>query len=42
LFVAKEVKKDGSITPLNFSMLLVWIKEKGKWRLMARQAVSVT
>jgi hypothetical protein len=42
LFVAKEVKKDGSITPLNFSMLLVWVKEKGKWRLMARQAVSVT
>jgi hypothetical protein len=42
LFVAKEVKKDGSITPLNFSMLLVWIKEKGKWRLMARQAVSVS
>jgi ketosteroid isomerase-like protein len=42
LFVAKEVKKDGSITPLNFSMLLVWVKEKGKWRLMARQAVSVS
>lgn len=41
LFSAKEVKKDGSITALNFTMMLVWIKEKGKWRLMGRQAVSL-
>jgi ketosteroid isomerase-like protein len=41
LFAAREVKKDGSVTPLNFTMLLVWIKEKGKWRLMARQAVGL-
>ena len=41
LFKAKENKKDGSVTDLNFSMLLVWIKEKGVWKLMARQAVSV-
>lgn len=42
LFKAKENKPDGSVTPLNFTMMLVWIKEKGKWRLMGRQAVSVS
>ena len=41
LFKANEHKVDGSVTPLNFTMMLVWIKEKGKWRLMGRQAVSV-
>jgi ketosteroid isomerase-like protein len=42
LFKAKENKPDGSVTPLNFTMMLVWVKEKGKWRLMGRQAVSVS
>lgn len=41
LFKGNEHKPDGSVTPLNFTMMLVWIKEKGKWRLMGRQAVSV-
>jgi ketosteroid isomerase-like protein len=41
LFSAKEHKTDGTVTPLNFTMMLVWIKEKGKWRLMGRQAVSI-
>ena len=41
LFKAKENKKDGTFTDLDFSMMLVWIKEKGKWKLMGRQAVSV-
>lgn len=41
-FKAKEHKPDGTVTPLNFSMMLVWVKEKGKWRLMGRQAVSVS
>jgi len=41
LFKAKENKKDGTVTDLDFSMLLVWIKEKGKWKLMGRQAVSL-
>ena len=41
LFKANENKKDGSVTNLNFSMMLVWIKEKGTWKLMGRQAVSV-
>jgi ketosteroid isomerase-like protein len=41
LFKAKENKKDGTVTDLNLSMMLVWIKEKGKWKMMGRQAVSV-
>ena len=41
LFKAKENKPNGTVTPLNFSMMLVWIKEKGKWKLMGRQAVSI-
>ena len=42
LFKATETNKEGKITPLNFSMLLVWVKEKGAWRLMARQAVKLS
>jgi ketosteroid isomerase-like protein len=42
LFKAKENKPDGAVTPLNFTMMLVWVKEKGKWRLMGRQAVSIS
>jgi len=41
LFKAKENKKDGTATDLDFTMMLVWIKEKGKWKLMGRQAVSL-
>jgi hypothetical protein len=41
LFKAKENKKDGTVVDLDFSMMLVWIKEKGQWKLMGRQAVSV-
>ncbi len=41
LFKAKENRKDGTVSDLNFSMMLVWIKEKGVWKLMGRQAVSV-
>jgi hypothetical protein len=42
LFDANENKLDGTVTPLRFSMMLVWIKEKGKWKLFGRQAVSRT
>jgi ketosteroid isomerase-like protein len=42
LFKANENKTDGSVTPLNFSMMLVWVKEKGRWRLMGRQAVKLS
>lgn len=42
LFKAKENKPDGTVTTLNFTMMLVWVKEKGKWKLMGRQAVSIS
>ncbi len=41
LFKANENKKDGSVTKLNFAMMLVFIKQKKEWKLMGRQAVSV-
>jgi hypothetical protein len=41
LFKATETAKDGKVTPLNFTMMLVWVKEKGRWRLMGRQAVKI-
>ena len=42
LFKANEHKADGTVAPLNFTIMLVWIKEKGKWRLMGRQAVKLS
>lgn len=42
LFKAKENKADGTVTPLNFTMMLVWVKEKGKWRLLGRQAIKLS
>jgi hypothetical protein len=41
LFVGKEYKKDGTIVSLNFAMMLVWIKEGRKWKLMGRQAAAL-
>lgn len=42
LFKANEHKADGTVAPLNFTIMLVWVKEKGKWRLMGRQAVKLS
>jgi ketosteroid isomerase-like protein len=42
LFKANENKADGTVAPLNLMMMLVWVKQKGKWRLMGRQAVAVS
>ena len=41
LFKAKENKKDGTVADLNFTMMLVWIKEGKEWKLMGRQAVGL-
>ncbi|UAY51580.1 nuclear transport factor 2 family protein [Ferruginibacter albus] len=41
LYKAKENKKDGTIVSLNFTMMLVWIKEDNNWKLFGRQAVSL-
>lgn len=40
LFKANENKPDGSVSPLNLNIMQVWVKERGKWRLMGRQAVK--
>jgi len=41
-FKANEKKVDGTVSPLNLAMMLVWVKQKGKWRLMGRQAVKLS
>lgn len=41
LFKAMERKPDGTTSPLNFTMMLVWVKQKGAWRLMGRQAAKL-
>ena len=33
--------RDGKPTPLNLGIMLVWIEEKGKWKLFGRQAVKL-
>jgi len=38
LFKANENKPNGTVSKLDFAMMLVWVKEKGKWRLLGRQA----
>lgn len=41
LFKANEHTKDGNVVPLNFTMMLVWVKEKKEWKLFGRQAASL-
>lgn len=36
-----ETMSNGTTSPINLSILLVWIKEKGEWKLLARQATKV-
>lgn len=36
-----EVLKDSNTSPLNISIMQVWGKDKGKWKLYARQAIKV-
>ncbi|HET9747544.1 MAG TPA: nuclear transport factor 2 family protein [Chitinophagaceae bacterium] len=40
-FVAKEKKADGSESMLRLNLELVWIKEKGKWKLYRRKASRI-
>ncbi|SRR5258706_7031789 len=37
-----ETNAEGKAVPLKLSIMLVWIKEKGKWKLFGRQAVRLT
>jgi len=41
LFKATEHTREGKAIPLNFTIMLVWVKEKSKWKLFGRQAVSL-
>lgn len=41
LLTGTETNKDGKVTQLKLNILQVWIKEKGGWKMMARQAVMV-
>lgn len=40
-FKSKQSNPGGNASPLNLHIMLVWVKEKGKWRLMGRQAVRL-
>ena len=40
-FVARETKADGAQSTLRLNLHLVWIKEKGKWRLYRRKATRI-
>lgn len=40
-FKAVEKKDDGTESQLYLGIMLVWIKEKGKWLLLARQAIKI-
>jgi hypothetical protein len=40
-FVAKETKADGTQSTLRLNLELVWIKEKGKWKLYGRKATRI-
>lgn len=41
-FVAIEKKADGSESMLRLNLELVWIKEKGKWKLYRRKASRIS
>jgi len=41
VFKATETKADGKASALNLGMILTWVREKGKWRLLARQAYKL-
>ena len=36
-----ETNAEGKAVPLRLSIMLVWVKEKGKWKLFGRQAVRL-
>ncbi|MBL7764410.1 MAG: nuclear transport factor 2 family protein, partial [Chitinophagaceae bacterium] len=36
-----KMKRDGKDDEIKISVLQVWQKQKGKWKLLARQAVKV-
>jgi Domain of unknown function (DUF4440) len=41
LFKATEKKADGTESKLNLYIVLVWMKENGKWKLFRREATKI-
>jgi ketosteroid isomerase-like protein len=42
VFKAKQNNPDGNASALNLHIMQTWVKERGKWRLMGRQAVRLS
>jgi hypothetical protein len=41
-YIFRETEtRDGKPSPLNLGIMLVWVKEKDKWKLFGRQAVKL-
>ena len=36
-----ETNAEGKVVPLRLAIMLVWVEEKGKWKLFGRQAVRL-
>jgi hypothetical protein len=39
--VLGEIASNGNVNTLNLGLLMLWVKEKGGWKLLARQAFRV-
>jgi sugar phosphate isomerase/epimerase len=39
--VTGETSTNGTVNPVNLKILLVWVKDQGIWKLLARQAVRI-
>lgn len=39
--VSAEIASNGNINNLKIGLLMVWVKEKGDWKLLARQAFKL-
>lgn len=39
--ITRYVSKEGAVSDLNITVIYVWIKDKGNWRLVQRQACKI-
>ena len=42
ILTGTETKEDGKATHLNLNIMMVWVKENGQWKMMARQATKLS
>jgi len=42
ILTGTETKEDGKATHLNLNIMMVWVKEKGQWKMMSRQATKLS